>query len=257
MNLTQFRTEETGNNVQTVIFNTKGEVLESDDVLTTITDSKFNVFADTMFSGMEETFGQIPVGEALEFDCIETDINGRSSHYDFLIKRIPDEDSEPRFGLVIYDFGKQYQKVFELQQERNLAEMMYVETQKMAIKFKEEKDAIDQLFRKLQEDTSSEYILVKSDTLLVNLNLNEILYFEGYGDYVKVYTSNKMYITYNTLKAVETSLPENQFFRIHRSFIIRLDKIKNIEQLSVEIGGKVLPIGKSHKAALIEKIGQL
>ena len=59
------------------------------------------------------------------------------------------------------------------------------------------------------------------------------------------------------MKKVEASLPENQFFRIHRSYIVRLDKIKNIEQLSVEVNDKALPIGKSYKALLIEKMGQL
>jgi len=257
MNLTEFKSQEIAKNVQFLIFDKDGKVLESDEVLLKTKGSNFNVFHDTMFSGMEGAFAKLAMGAELKFDCIETDLMGRSSHYDFLIKRIPDEDDDIRFGWIIYDHGEQYQKIFELQQERNLAEIQYNRVEREATKLREEKDAIDKLYGELKEGGSSQYILVKSDSLLINLDLTEILYFEAYGDYIKVHTPNKMYVTYNTMKAVEVSLPRNQFFRIHRSYIVRLDKIKNIEQLSVEMGEKVLPIGKSYKTALVEKMGQL
>lgn len=257
MNLAEFKSQEIGKNVQFLIFDAQGTVLASDDVLLKMTGSEFNVFDDTMFCGMEESFAQLSEGEELKFDCIETNLAGRDSHYDFLIKRIPDEEGTLRFGWVIYDYGEQYQKIFELQQERNLAEIQYNRVEREALKLREERDAIERLYGELKEGSSSQYILVKSDSLLVNLDLTEILYFEAYGDYIKVHTPNKMYVTYNTMKSVESSLPQNQFFRIHRSFIVRLDKIKNIEQLSLEVGDKVLPIGKSFKTALVEKMGQL
>ncbi|MDW3191200.1 MAG: LytTR family DNA-binding domain-containing protein [Cytophagales bacterium] len=109
----------------------------------------------------------------------------------------------------------------------------------------------------MQDDQSSQFILVKADNLLVNVDLRDILYLEAYGDYIKVHTSDKIYVTYNTMKNMEASMPKNQFFRIHRSFIIRLDKVVNIEQLSVLIGDKTLPIGKNYKTDLVEKMGQL
>lgn len=256
MTLAQLRSQEIGNNIQVIIFTLDGTVLESDDILVKLA-ADFNVFNDTMFSGMEDVFEALSATDSLEFDCIETDINGKNSHYDFTIKRIPNRNSVSAFGMIIFDYGKQYQKVFELQQERNLAEMQYAKVEREANKLKEEKEAVDRLFEELQNDSSSQYILMKTDNLLVNLNLNEILYLEGYGDYVKVHTSSKMYITYNTLKVIESNLPKKQFFRIHRSYIVRLDKIKNIEQLSAVIGTKVLPVGKAHKAELIRRIGQL
>lgn len=257
MDLAKFRSEVTGSNIQCVIFNLKGEILESDDSLVNLSATSFNVFSDTIFCGMEEAFEQLSVSDELEFNCIEIDIAGKNSHYDFFVKRIPDDENGLRFGWVIYDSSKQYQKVFELQQERNIAEIQFNKIERQASKLKEEKIAIERLFSELQNDSLSQYILVKSDNLLINLNLEETLYFEAYGDYVKVNTPSKMYITYTTLRSVEDSLPASQFFRIHRSYIIRLDKVKNIEQLSVQIEDKVLPIGKSHKSALIEKIGQL
>lgn len=254
MDLEEIKYREANKNIQVVIFNETGAIIESDDALIKLAGSDFNVFSDTMFCGMEEMLMELNPNESITFDCVNIDLLGKTSYYDFTVAKLADDS---KFSWVISDFGKQYEKIYELQQERNLAEIKAHKAEREAIKLKEEKDAIDRLFQELQGNTSSQYILVKSDNLLVNIDLNEILYFEAYGDYIKVHTPNKMYVTYNTMKSVESSLPENQFFRIHRSYIIRLDKISNIEQLSVEISDKTLPIGKSYKSELVEKIGQL
>ncbi|MEO9483583.1 MAG: LytTR family transcriptional regulator DNA-binding domain-containing protein [Ekhidna sp.] len=256
MDLAEIRNREARKSIQVILFDETGAVLESDDTLIKIDTSNFNVYRDTMFCGMETMLADLPYQESISFDCVNTDIAGKTSHYDFLVTKVDEETN--RFSWVIHDYGKQYNKIFELQQERNLAEIKAHKAERATLKLKEEKEAIDRLFQELQgNSSSSQYILVKSDNLLVNIDLNEILYFEAYGDYIKVHTPSKMYVTYNTMKSVEVSLPEKQFFRIHRSYIIRLDKIKNIEQLSVEISDKTLPIGKSYKAELVEKIGQL
>ena len=257
MNLTELKYKPLDKHSQIVIFNKSGDILDSDNKLVNVTSSKHNIFDDSLFSGMEDTISKISDGEELTYDCIETDLFGRTSHYDFILKKLSEEGEQERYGWIIYDFGTQYNKIFELQQERNIAEIQAKKAEREVGKLKEEKQTIEKLYQDLLADTSQEYILVKSDNLLVNLDFKEINYFEAYGDYIKVYTTNKMYITYNTMKNVEGSLPENQFFRIHRSYIVRLDKINNIEQLSVEIDGKALPIGKSYKAMLIQKMGQL
>jgi len=257
MTLEEFKTIEIGRNAQSIIFDELGRVIESDDILIELSGSEFNVFDDTMFSGMQDAFKMLSIGEDLKFDCIETEIMDRKSYYDFLVKRIPDQGQEKRWGWIVFDYSDQYKKVLELQQERNLAEMQYNKIERESTKLKEEKDAIQLLYKELLKDSNVQYTLVKSDNLLINLDLKDILFFEAYGDYIKVHTKNKMYVTYNTMKSIEVSLPKNQFFRIHRSYIVRLDKVKNIEQLSADIGDKVLPIGKNHKASLIQKIGQL
>ncbi|MEO1253549.1 MAG: LytTR family transcriptional regulator DNA-binding domain-containing protein [Bacteroidota bacterium] len=253
MDLKETKFKEANKHIQIVLFDKKGEVLDSDDSLVKLSGTGFNLFSDTMFCGMEETFDMLELNESMDFDCINTDVNGKTSHYDFTITKLEGN----QFSWIIYDCGKQYEKIFELQQERNLAEIQASKVAREASKLKEEKDAIERLYNELLENDTSEYVLVKSDNLLINLDLKDILYFEAYGDYIKVHTLDKMYVTYNTMKNVEGSLPENQFFRIHRSYIVRLDKIKNIEQLSVEINDKTLPIGKSYKSQLIEKMGQL
>lgn len=257
MDLDEIRNREASKSIQVVVFDEAGAVLESDDAFVKINSAKFNVFADTMFCGMESVLEELEPEESISFDCVNVDIAGKTSHYDFNISKVDDQNTT-KFVWVIHDYGRQYEKIYELQQERNLAEIKAHKAEREMLRLQEERDAIDRLFQELQgSSSSSQYILVKSDNLLVNIDLNEILYFEAYGDYIKVHTPNKMYVTYNTMKSVESSLPENEFFRIHRSFIIRLDKIRNIEQLSVEINDKTLPIGKSYKSELVEKIGQL
>lgn len=256
MDLEEIKNKVATQNTQVILFDDSGAVSASDDNLVKISGTDFNIFSDTMFCGMEEMLASLQENESTSFDCINVDIAGKTSHYDFIITKLNSSESN-KYSLVIQDFGKQYEKIYELQQERNLAEIKAYKAEREAIRLKEEKDAIDRLFQELQGQSSTQYVLVKSDNLLVNIDMKEILYFEAYGDYIKVHTPSKMYVTYNTMKNVEASLPENQFFRIHRSYIIRLDKIKNIEQLSVEISDKTLPIGKSYKAELVEKIGQL
>lgn len=100
-------------------------------------------------------------------------------------------------------------------------------------------------------------IYLKIDSLLVRFNLQDILWIEAYGDYVKVKTPSKVYVVYATLKSVEDSLPASEFIRIHRSYIVRIDKIANIDATNLQIEKKILPIGSSHRKKLLEKINTL
>ena len=238
---------------QVIVFDQQGSIMDSDETIVQVSNSDFNVFNDTMFCGMETEIGNLKSDEVLRFDCINTDLFGKTSVFDFIIEPL-DNDV---FALLVYDFGPQYEKVFELQQERNIAEIQVKKLERESRKLKEERDAVEKLYQGLSENDSVEFILIKSDSQLINVNLSDISYFEAFGDYIKVHTPDKVYISYNTMKKVESELPESKFFRIHRSYLVRLDKIKNIEQLSVEIGDAVLPIGKSYKTKLVEKMGQL
>lgn len=240
---------------QVIIFDRNGKILESDDTIVKVTNSSFNLFQDSFLSGMEELIFDLRTNDPLTFECINTDLFGKTSHYDLLIR--PMEEGSDQYAFIIYDFGAQYDRIFELQQERNVAEIQAKKAQRETTKIQQEKETLEQLYNELQDDQSSQFILVKADNLLVNVDLRDILFLEAYGDYIKVHTNDKVYVTYNTMKNMEASMPKNQFFRIHRSFIIRLDKVVNIEQLSVLIGDKTLPIGKNYKTDLVEKMGQL
>ena len=80
------------------------------------------------------------------------------------------------------------------------------------------------------------------------LNLNDILYVEALGDYVKIYTTDRMIISYHSMKNIETLLSPRQFPRIHKSFIVSLSKIELIEGNQVKLKDRYIPIGTNYKA---------
>jgi len=105
--------------------------------------------------------------------------------------------------------------------------------------------------------TASDRIFVKVDSLLVGIEFNTILYVEAFGDYVKVTTAEKVYTTYNTMKSVEDKLPSSLFLRVHRSYIVNISKIKNIDQSNLLIEKKIIPVGNSYRESLMKKLNTL
>lgn len=103
----------------------------------------------------------------------------------------------------------------------------------------------------------TDQMFIKVDSLLVNFNLNDILHIEAFGDYVKIHTEQKVFVVHAKLRSVDEALPGKDFARIHRSFIVRLDKIKNIDPSNLEVGKKVLPISNSYRSNLLAKINTL
>ncbi len=104
---------------------------------------------------------------------------------------------------------------------------------------------------------SSDHIFLKVDSQLVNFKLSEFYFFEAYGDYVKAHVKDKFVVIKHTLSSVEKKLPDDQFLRVHRSYIVRLDKISNIEASAIEIKGQIIPIGGSFKDVLMRRIRTL
>jgi DNA-binding LytR/AlgR family response regulator len=96
-----------------------------------------------------------------------------------------------------------------------------------------------------QED---QYIFVKSSKKTYRLNLNDILYVEALGDYVKIYTTNRMIVSYHSMKNMENLLSPKQFPRIHKSFIVSLSKIDLIEGNQVKLRDRYIPIGTNFKS---------
>ena len=96
------------------------------------------------------------------------------------------------------------------------------------------------------------YLIVKSDKKMHKIDYNDILYFNSMGDYVKVFTKNKVLITHDTLKSIEVHLPGQHFIRMHKSFIISIRAIQYIEGNQVKVVNDLLPIGLTYKDKLIE-----
>jgi DNA-binding LytR/AlgR family response regulator len=99
-----------------------------------------------------------------------------------------------------------------------------------------------------------EDIFIKSDGKFTRLNLEEILYIESMGDYVKYFTRGKNYLTLSTLKSIEEKMNSKVFMKVHRSYIVNLRKIKDIQDYSLVIEDKVIPISKNLKSEVMDRI---
>ena len=93
------------------------------------------------------------------------------------------------------------------------------------------------------------FIFVKDGTKLVKIKLSDIMYIEGLKDYISIYTPNKKIVSLQRIKVLEAQLPENQFIRIHNSYIVALAWIDSIHKERVEIGKTLLPISDTYRKA--------
>jgi DNA-binding LytR/AlgR family response regulator len=106
-----------------------------------------------------------------------------------------------------------------------------------------------------QETTKS--IFIKTDSRLVQVHTKNLLYIEALGNYVNVYTTSGKFIVLSTMKDIESRLTAPEFMRVHRSFIVRLDKIESIEDNFIHINQKSIPIGKNYKDDLMKSLNML
>ena len=99
-----------------------------------------------------------------------------------------------------------------------------------------------------------EYLFLKAEYQLVRVALNDILYVEGLKDYVKVHlrSTPRALLSLMSLKAMEERLPTRRFMRIHRSFIVALDKIEAVRRLTVQIGVVTIPVGDQYKETFLQ-----
>ena len=92
-----------------------------------------------------------------------------------------------------------------------------------------------------------QFIFVKSGKKTFKVNLDDLMYVEALGDYVKIYTHERMIVSYQSLKNIESILPSSRFPRVHKSYVISLSKVELIEGNQVRIGEKYIPIGSNYK----------
>jgi len=100
-------------------------------------------------------------------------------------------------------------------------------------------------------------VYLKVEGKYIRVAYDDILYFENAGDYVKVKTEKESYIIYSTLKNIISKLNTPQFLKVHRSFIVNLSKIKDIEEASLVIGKKLIPISRANKSILMNQLNIL
>ena len=100
---------------------------------------------------------------------------------------------------------------------------------------------------KEENKPATSFIYLRVDRKMIKVILNDVLYIESDKDYVKVYTDKGFVITRQTIASIEAMLSDSQFIRVHRSYIVSLNKLKSFTAETVEIGDKELPIGKLYR----------
>ncbi len=104
-----------------------------------------------------------------------------------------------------------------------------------------------------EEETSPDYFFVNVEYALVKISIYDISHVESMKDYVKIFltTAKKPILTKSTLKAIEEKLPPKSFMRVHKSFIVNLDKIESIRSQSITIGENHVPVSDTHLEGLM------
>ena len=120
--------------------------------------------------------------------------------------------------------------------------------------------AIERVRQKESKSTSlriKDYIFIRSEGRFVRINLNTLLYVENIGDYVLFKTIDGKFLVHATLRNIAQKLQHPDFLKVHRSYIINLSKIVDIQDNSVLIDKKIIPVSRAHRNILLDKIDPL
>jgi DNA-binding LytR/AlgR family response regulator len=101
------------------------------------------------------------------------------------------------------------------------------------------------------------FVFVKDNGILKRISIEDILYLEAMGDYVKVHTAQKFHVVHATLKSIEEKLPASKFIRVHRSYIVAINKIDYIQEGTISIGKTSIPVADTHKSNLSRRLNLL
>ncbi|PSR11657.1 MAG: DNA-binding response regulator [Bacteroidetes bacterium] len=114
--------------------------------------------------------------------------------------------------------------------------------------------AVNLAMERHKDQYPANHFFARVDSLLVRIDFQHILFVHALGDYVVFQTEDKKYPVHLTMKAVEERLPSNHFMRVHRSYIVALDKIVNLEQNSLLIGSHAVPVSEKVKGKLMQRL---
>ena len=107
-----------------------------------------------------------------------------------------------------------------------------------------------------EQSAEANYFFIKTDNKLVKLLHDEVLFAEALQNYVAIYTREKKYVTYLTMKSVEEQLPATRFIKVHKSYLVAADKVETIEGNEIIIAQHHIPISRNIKEEVLEKILQ-
>lgn len=110
--------------------------------------------------------------------------------------------------------------------------------------------------KKVQESMHSRKrsLFVKEEHKLVRIHLEDIEYIEAFGDYVKLHTGERFHITYTSMKELINRLPAGEFVQVHRSYIVALDHVKEVEGNMLKIGDKRIPMSRGKRDIVLQKL---
>lgn len=103
-------------------------------------------------------------------------------------------------------------------------------------------------------ETANDYMMVKADYKLYKINFDDLLFIEGQHEYVTFHTKAKRITALYSLKNLEDILPKDKFVRVHKSFIVSIKNIEDIDKVNVTVSGNKIPVGASYRDALIERL---
>ena len=106
-------------------------------------------------------------------------------------------------------------------------------------------------------ENNNNFMFVRSDRKMVKIDFNSILYIESLSDYLKIFTKEKTIVLRETISGLEEKLPAKKFIRIHRSFIVSLKNLTSYTNEFIEIDQKALPISRSYKESVLQKLAKV
>jgi len=106
----------------------------------------------------------------------------------------------------------------------------------------------------LKEKATVDFFFIKCENRYEKIFFNEILFVQALQNYVVIHTESRRFISYLTFKSVEDYLPEDQFLKVNKSYLISLKKVDNITSREIKIGSHSFTIGLSHKEDIMSKL---
>lgn len=105
-----------------------------------------------------------------------------------------------------------------------------------------------------ENNVNEEYITIKADGVVVKLYLKDILYIEGFQEYLKIFTADRRYVIYERMKNMEKILPASLFMRVQKSYIVAIKQVKSITGNMLKINGQEIPVSRDLKEEVMKKI---
>lgn len=103
----------------------------------------------------------------------------------------------------------------------------------------------------------NDFIFVRSERKMVKINFSEINYIESLCDYIKIHLKDNTIVTREPISSIEVKLPQKDFIRVHRSFIVSLKKINSFTNECIDINGHEIPISRSYKEIVLKRLGEI